>query len=988
MMQREEVKRVTMKQTIDGSVGNPFENSVEENFRSLGMSIYGIKAIGATMSLAELMGGQPQATPSSGGHEAPALPAPASGGGGAFSFGFAVPGLAPSPAPAAGEAGAAGSDSNGGAGGKKGRGSKRASSDNNAGAPGSKRAFAQAGQPDDKKKPAGPGRPKRNLSEEMQKFLAEFRDSPEADSTFYGENFRTRERNTKRLLADVDQRMRAQDCSVEEAVDLATDRKRVAGVLHISKFVSTHGFASDGFPKMFAEQLSFLNLDPVARVEFPKFVLRHKHEGDIRSSTPIVFFQHLACSAMTKHGFDLNEVVEGQKTLIIERLVSLTKNGVSADVSSKLKAQFPSMKYNSLVGAGLTDDTLPTQLSHVVLLINRDSCWSKDVVCERSLSEFVQALEQAVGISEQKGSIANALTMYPNGRAEVAAAELLCVTASATSKQVRDVLASSKELSDVAGNMDAPIESFTSGLTKLAAVITLAPGVDAGKVGFLCRPALLASTCLPAALSAVLDEVQRVASPLLTDGLSLGEWLHHTAETRPLTLASASAALACQANLQKDPWQDEAVLGSLCALAFFKDLLVLFVQAAGYVSETPGLSKAMEFRKQVGDLMTAVDDDKDLRANVDDAQLDHIKHWFEQFWSQSGKPLASHTTQELHDACSAKLEPLISSAKANLGEPWSLTALWAPRAAPEQLESWQAWEWAPDFGSDLVAFARDKGDAQLSRQLVFILAVQKVMRSASLCCSLLAAAVDWETRNVTEKVVGLVIHLRLCLVDFECLCQQEGDHLSTLFEPKSSSMAFHASCLDNKCNAKDFAGALRVQARSVISEFAAMWACDLSAMKAKMNEWIPPNWTLQRDSLCLGTSEESKTVREAMLSNKNIAKLSAMASLMHTTLEFVKRVNGEGKELGMMVDAALHKECDIMCRHAIDTVVTSFALYELLFKITRVVNLKMRQAACNKLKVEVESKGVVMGEDMMSHMDRLRSPDFKVQDEAGSPDTR
>ena len=234
-MKRKEVKRAAIKQVVDRSEGNPFINSVEDNWRALGEAFHGVQATGAPTSIAELtdVDLRPRApTATLGSAPAGSSPLPASAGpnsGLGFGFGYSAP---PSDTPNPIENCDGRKDKT------PQRGRKRP------GEAGS--GVAADGGP---RKPKG--RPRRDLAEEMRKIVLGFTDCKESDSTFWAGNFKTRERNARRLLADVDERVKADECPADEAQELTKGRKRVACILQICKYVSSHSFSSDGFSKVF-----------------------------------------------------------------------------------------------------------------------------------------------------------------------------------------------------------------------------------------------------------------------------------------------------------------------------------------------------------------------------------------------------------------------------------------------------------------------------------------------------------------------------------------------------------------------------------------------------------------------------------------------------------------------------------------------------------------------------------------------------------------
>ena len=145
------------------------------------------------------------------------------------------------------------------------------------GAPGS--GAGGSGSADNKKNKVG--RPRRDVLAEMNRLVKEFEDSSEGDSTWYGDNFKTRERNAKRLLQDVEARIQAEGCSAQESVELGIAKKKVHGVINLCKFIVASTMDAELFGATFDEQQHFLCLEPKAVVIFPGFMTRKRHNARI-----------------------------------------------------------------------------------------------------------------------------------------------------------------------------------------------------------------------------------------------------------------------------------------------------------------------------------------------------------------------------------------------------------------------------------------------------------------------------------------------------------------------------------------------------------------------------------------------------------------------------------------------------------------------------------------------------------------------------------
>ena len=88
----------------------------------------------------------------------------------------------------------------------------------------------------------------------MTKTVAEFQVATSVDSTWFGDNLRARDRNIKRLVGDVEGRMKSSDCSAEECSQLRARSKQIGAIMNICRFMVAHGQECQGFVQCFDEQ--------------------------------------------------------------------------------------------------------------------------------------------------------------------------------------------------------------------------------------------------------------------------------------------------------------------------------------------------------------------------------------------------------------------------------------------------------------------------------------------------------------------------------------------------------------------------------------------------------------------------------------------------------------------------------------------------------------------------------------------------------------
>ena len=264
-LQREEVKKAVLTQVVDGTENNPFgDGSIDDNFKNVAAMMDGPVATGQRLTLAEMMGvdkmtmkmassaGSPPSEQASG--SAVSSDGVGLGGGLAWSFkGFpdapteSVPRRQPQ---------------------DKEPKTTKITSRTKATTPPSKGAKAKetdslgAGPGSDTKNNKGRGRPRRDVGIEMEKLVKEFEVAAESDTTWFGDNLKARDRNVKRLMTDVEGRMKCSECSIDECQKLRLQTKQVESIMHICRFLAAHGHESDGFVSCFDEQSTFMQMEP------------------------------------------------------------------------------------------------------------------------------------------------------------------------------------------------------------------------------------------------------------------------------------------------------------------------------------------------------------------------------------------------------------------------------------------------------------------------------------------------------------------------------------------------------------------------------------------------------------------------------------------------------------------------------------------------------------------------------------------------------
>lgn len=543
-LKKAEVQNLSLERTLETTENNPFASCIDDSWRELGASLGGPQATGAQLSLGELLLGEVPAALGSGTASAASTGPGASSSGNVmaappssdnpFGFGFTVMKAPVHPAPVVSQSDDV-DDVGGG-----GKSVRRRGGSGRAGGPLAKRAKVGAEAPGGGghgavsvggvSKPAGPGRPKRDLTKEMSKIVQEFETAEETDSTFFGDNFRTRKRNADRLLTDVEARIKSSDCSADEAQSLALQSKKCSAILHICRYLSTHGAASDGFGQMMDGQIHFLTREPIAELAFPGFLTRQRHEAKIRESSAGVFFTLLGHATLLGAGFAEDSIAQAQQSIIAERIVTLSKKA-GGDARSALQLQFPDID-------GILSDAAP-QVSQQVRLVgrimHRSSAWS--ALWDKSIGEtlsFAAGLREAVGHANERMLICNSLNMFPNGRLELVETRSLADEAERFAEvgsrilKACDVVALETTEGEVKGREEGVAakelpNDFCGALIRLVAFLQESPDLSSQHVqGILKDRVVSVADRKLEQLATMMFE--KFAAPLFSSKLTVAEW--------------------------------------------------------------------------------------------------------------------------------------------------------------------------------------------------------------------------------------------------------------------------------------------------------------------------------------------------------------------------------------------------------------------------------------------------------------------------------
>ena len=408
-MAEEEEKEVAVESRLNSTEDNPFgSDSVIDMWSDIGGSFNPVKAIGETMTLAELMGFDKQRCHVD---EAP-QPAQLPGGGSSSSFGFSI--HVDVPREAAKPEGS-----------KPVNNRKRALGrrDEGPSTPRVKRELGADSLLDSGKKQKTAGRPKKDVDFELAQVVKAFQDAASTDSTFFGEHYKVRARNLKRLLDFADERQRSSDCSIDEARILSVACKKVVFITHVCKFVSSYGVANSGFATCFDEQSQFLSLEPKADFDMPSHLLKARHDARVRSSPPSLFFEFLGKDRLLQEGYSESEVSDTIVSACEERVMSLVKSNACENVGDSLRKQFV---VNCILDTLKWEKRVKDDANVLAGLVWHHKMWddAKTLGDMQDCNEFLESA-LACAADAEKHRLVAALGVHPRGREELRSARSL-----------------------------------------------------------------------------------------------------------------------------------------------------------------------------------------------------------------------------------------------------------------------------------------------------------------------------------------------------------------------------------------------------------------------------------------------------------------------------------------------------------------------------------------------------------------------------------
>ena len=461
------------------------------------------------------------------------------------------------------------------------------------------------------------GRPKRDASVELMNLVKELCDSTPSDSILYGDNFKTRERNTKRVLDQADQRQRSSECSYDESRNLTVCCKKTNAILHICRYICTHGLASEGFAKQFDEQKHFLSMDPVAEIDFPSHLRQSRHDCRVRFATPGLFFGLLTPARMTQEGYEEAKVMQAIESAIEERVVSLTKSP-GADVGESLRKQFPNDS-QALVGI---DGRIHSDVEAVAFIAWRVQKWA-DIDSLEAVEDFAQTLKAAVQIAEDAGGhkIVAAMRIYPQGRAEWNAANDMVEMGEDTSTRTKAIVDACPIVARAvteAGLIQDKV-AFAEHLRGFFKAVKDKHGSDDFAKVVECASSSVVEAC-DSALLGLITEADSVFKPLFNRDVMLSAWVR-SIEEDPFVQACKGFA---DGHDDVIPFVGEEAKAHIATIGSFSNLLALVVQADKLAqNKTRSLQESQKFTKEVSQFAaTAGKSESDvLKSGIEPRQV-------------------------------------------------------------------------------------------------------------------------------------------------------------------------------------------------------------------------------------------------------------------------------------------------------------------------------------------------------------------------------
>ena len=417
-----------------------------------------------------------------------------------------------------------------------------------------------------------------------------------------------------------------------------------------------------------------------------------------------------------------------------------------------MQKQFPLLTTKML---GINEQ-LCYEISEMATIYHRENSWQAAGTVEEA-SRVVTELAGATTGAEDKNRLANAMLIYPTGRAELAAAKVQVDEMRATidaAKLILDLCRKNKtaELSNHNVESQECLDAFSEA-SEAVRLINEQLHVSNEKLMYLVTSSLVEFG--KAYVDRLLAGLAVVCEPLIDGQVTLKSWFEQWPELSGCLNDGCNefAAGSAQWSVAFDSCGSTGLQGLLFlhrAWGLLRGIAVAAMRDDGASKE-----ELIDFRALFNQTVTDMDLPEN-RESVDPELMQSMRSWFTGFWeTEAGKQLTHVALKQVKEDSAGKLEMLIRSFNQMFGEVWCEIQV-CPMPTGDRKDQVLAWQLPDGYEHDVLVFAKSSKNGHLERQVTYLLCFYKAARAAFACSRRFESFTSWDDRQLDSTTAELV----------------------------------------------------------------------------------------------------------------------------------------------------------------------------------------------------------------------------------------
>jgi hypothetical protein len=172
-------------------------------------------------------------------------------------------------------------------------------------------------------------------------------------------------------------------------------------------------------------------------------------------------------------------------------------------------------------------------------------------------------------------------------------------------------------------------------------------------------------------------------------------------------------------------------------------------------------------------------------------------------------------------------------------------------------------------------------------------------------------------------------------------------------------------------------GALAGEAGALLSRLLSSWAGQVQSQTAELASFCMAGWQVCKHDIC---THLRKDVREGLLKNASFMKIGPVVASLESAVSIFKKMYADG--CGAAIDVQLLAAARQAIANGVDTVTTTFALFQIYLKIPKEPLVTVRRDLLKALREQMRAKGCSTAGSMNERMLQLASPAFSLEADA------